>query len=171
MAADEEFRIMIEKVSVRKIVWKRHQGVPEDDMLKTTFGMWHTYSKELRPRRIRNQRELALCQEGIQQWVLKRREAQDRKLRAQQDDERSLSPSSRSPHCSPSPSARGLRSPEQQLSAVMHGWMPELKPSPYYNLRYRDVLFESMATPDIAGPLLPLLADRRAKADGLKADL
>jgi len=169
-AACEELRETVQRISARKLIWKRYQcqlldsalpgatKITEAELLERAFGSWRERVQQMVKNRRQKQQERDQYNKMMELWVQKRHEAdklRDRK-RAEQVKE-SVRPST----------VGGNPAHRKALVKVLEDW-PSPKPSPHYRLRVFGVLHEATIRPVTGAPLLPLLSARQIRGGGGK---
>mmetsp|Transcript_100022 Transcript_100022/g.173584 ORF Transcript_100022/g.173584 Transcript_100022/m.173584 type:complete len:1371 (+) Transcript_100022:74-4186(+) len=178
--ATEDLREAIQRISARKLIWKRYQGmicpdlgkdglsmanmagVPTDsDMIQRCVQAWHVTAREMRRIRDKHDRERTQYKQTMEQWLKKRKDAMIRVQMKQQMDqividavnERWSSKQSKQDTLPPV----SCQSPEStQLVSLLKAW-PTPRQSKYYNLNVWNVLADSLESNSPTQTLLPLL--------------
>lgn len=165
-AATEALKEVIQRISARKLIWKRYQGLnheegtmlvlgamPDSEFSRRVLQCWLQSAREHRHLRKMREREKVMYRQMIQQWSRKKQEAKERaRLKHEKAEaEEQLHTTARRP-----PKARGHSAEAAQLVAMLKAW-PTPRPSPYYNLRVWEVLAAELGRPMSTTPLLPLL--------------
>jgi hypothetical protein len=169
-AAAEELRQVIQRVSAKKLIWKRCQiqlldqyntdasKLTQAELLERAFQVWRERVKTVGASRRARIREREQYKQTLVQWVQKKEQA--RALVAERNEQRL--PSAVRPG-----TVNESTLHRKELVRVLEDW-PAPQPSPYYNLRVFGVLHEAATRPATSAPLLPLLKERQIRSGGGK---
>lgn len=180
-AAVEELREAIQRISTRKLIWKRYQcqlldvndpdnkKLTDSELLERALKSWCSRTKQLLHQRRHRETERKKSVKMMQDWVQKKRDAWERLQikKLQQEggwpvfaDDGSRLATREGKQRPVSVHAATPRSAE--LAGVLQDW-PAPRPSPHYRLRVFGVLYEAAQRPSTGAPLLPLLNTRGAQ--------
>lgn len=169
--AGEELREAIQRISSRKLIWKRYQcqlldsrnpdaqKLTETELLERAFQVWSDRVNQLLKSRRQRDRERGQYKEMMEKWVQKKQQAR-LLLAAKNGDMPSKMHTAR-------PSTVNDAAHHKELVKVLEDW-PMPRPSPHYKLRVFGVLHESATRPATGAPLLPILKQRQVRSGGGK---
>jgi hypothetical protein len=166
--ASEELREAIQRISTRKLIWKRYQcqlmdaqnpetqKMTDQELLERAMQVWSERVKSMVKLRRQRDSERAQYDKMMEQWVQKKKEARE-KVRMREEGLDGTRPNT-----AIAPTAR-----RKELVKVLEDW-PTPRPSPHYRLRVFGVLHEAAKRPATGAPLLPLLKERKIRKGGGK---
>jgi len=168
--ASEELREAIQRISTRKLIWKRYQcqlfdaqnpetqKMTAQELLERAMQVWSERVKSIAKQRRQRDSERAQYDKMMEQWVRKKSQARE-KVRIREEGTEDLRPNTVN---APTSTAR-----RKELVKVLEDW-PTPRPSPHYRLRVFGVLHEAAKRPATGAPLLPLLKERKIRKGGGK---
>jgi len=171
-AADQDMKEMIQRISTRKLIWKRYQyqlldmhnteaqKLTDNELITRAMQSWRERSQVLAKSRKQREREQKQYKEMLENWVHKRATAQDIVRQKSLD---SLHPEKGDRR----PITVGKPAHRKELVKVLEDW-PMPRPSPHYRLRVFGVLHENVRRPATGAALLPLLKERQVASGGGK---
>eukprot|EP00929_Paragymnodinium_shiwhaense_P053952 TRINITY_DN27047_c0_g2_i1.p1 TRINITY_DN27047_c0_g2~~TRINITY_DN27047_c0_g2_i1.p1 ORF type:complete len:1031 (-),score=251.33 TRINITY_DN27047_c0_g2_i1:105-3197(-) len=196
LAAEEKLRDFMRSVSTRKLIWRRYREQlnkeePTAELTRDAFDCWRKRVGQEKKRRRAKEKQLAECDKEIQKWRHKQFEA--RKLQRRKRSESATS--GEDSDCSQDAAKAAGRSPRKRQGAcgrgraqdaamtrlpgmsptvlqtsvkdAMKDW-PKPRASPFYKLKFLNVIHQTASTAGVASLVLPAIGGKNGSQSARK---